>query len=65
MSNSCTGVHANCGPSTVKWKSYADYCYHTSDQTHDFDASKTACEELGATLTSIPGKMEALFMLDG
>ena len=61
----CTGVDGDCGPSTVTWKSYGDYCYHISDETHKFEEAKTACEDLGATLTSIPGELEMEFIKDG
>ena len=60
-----TGVDGGSGPPTVKWKSYGDYCYHISDETTSFDEAKTACEDLGATLTSIPGEAEMEFLIDG
>ena len=59
------GVDGSCGPATVTWKSYADNCYHISDQKCGFDEAKTECESLGATLTSIPGEVEKSFILDG
>ena len=49
----CAGVDGSCGPSTVTWKLYADNCYHFSYQ------------DLGATLTSIPGQVETSFIQDG
>ena len=60
-----TGVDGDCGPPTVTWTSYGDYCYHFSNETRNFAESKKACEDFAANLTSIPGEVEMEFMIDG
>ena len=44
--------------------SYGDYCYHISDGKLNFTESKEACEDFGATLTSLGSEQETNFVLD-
>ena len=67
LSLSNTGVYGRCNTgvtTTVTWIPHGDYCYHISDGKLDFDLSKKACEDLGATLTSLDSEQETNFVLD-